>query len=139
MGALVKGHRRSRPVWSALLALALLGTATFTATAAPPEPGDGLLARTDHVTIKRSGDWTTYDYVARLKGSRELTYRGKSDGDGGCRFSGQEVSDPGQSDGGVIHEREVATNLKDCVMRTERGTAAQESSAPSPKRLRIAR
>ena len=92
---------------------------------------------TSHVVVTQKGDWVHFDYSEPLGEVREFAYHGESVGSGGCSFSGEETAGgPDQPPGVVIEEREVATNLRGCIMRTERGVSPTLVSTPEAGQFR---
>lgn len=120
---------------------ALLGFFVVSAMALPGFGGEVddevELTATSHVVVTQKGDWVHFDYSEPLGEVREFAYHGESVGSGGCSFSGEETAGgPDQPPGVVIEEREVATNLRDCIMRTERGVSPTLASTPEAGQFR---
>ncbi|MDP3950310.1 hypothetical protein [Microbacterium sp.] len=95
-------------------------------------PEASVLASTDNVVITQDGDWMRYAYSERLEDPQKFSYRGTPDGTGGCTFSGEdEAGSDDQAPGIVVYEREIATNLKTCIMQVERAEVAS-GGEPGP-------
>ena len=122
------------PILVAAAVVALSGTTANAAT--PSLTGSGwdedsvfsgdVLADTDVMTVREGNGWVSFEYKDELAESEHRVHEGKPER-GGCAFSGSRTITPGT---GVISvEREIATNVSDCIMVTEVGLASETDLA----------
>ena len=109
-----------------LLVVSAFVTLSLVTLPAAASDTEVVLYQDNEVTVVEDGNWVEWRFEDSLSGAKEHIYRGKRERGGACSFSMSTTVSPAPA-GSYNAEREIASNLTDCLMVTETGLVVTET------------